>query len=92
MSAGAIKTYSATPGILRTFCGTCGGYLSWEDTQKDYVAVSIGSLDKEVLLEHGNLIAYSEHHIWCRDEIPGVTDTLPGERWFLDDDSHLVEK
>lgn len=54
------------------------------------MAVSVGSFDEDVLREHGNLLTYSIHHIWCKAEIKGVTDHLPGSKYQLDDDEEAT--
>lgn len=49
------------------------------------VAVSVGTFDRDVLVgAHGRLVTESGCHLFCGDEVPGVTDHLAGERWRED--------
>ena len=44
--ADALKTYQSSPGVDRTFCGTCGSNLTWQmDGYREYVGVALGSFD-----------------------------------------------
>ncbi|KAI3393064.1 hypothetical protein diail_4773 [Diaporthe ilicicola] len=49
----ALRSFSATPGIGRTFCSTCGGFISW---MKDggLVDVTVGTIDPLFLLGPGD--------------------------------------
>jgi hypothetical protein len=43
---GTAKTYDSSPGVTRTFCGTCGTTLTWVGAgHPGRVDVTIGSLD-----------------------------------------------
>ena len=44
--AGEPATHASSPGVRRTFCGTCGTTLGWERSDRpDRVDITIGSLD-----------------------------------------------
>ena len=45
MSPPAYKTFESSPGILRGFCGECGGSLMWYDTNNADFEILIGSMD-----------------------------------------------
>lgn len=89
-SEASIKHYSASEGITRSFCGTCGSVLAWCEDSSPRMAVTVGSFDEDALKLHGHLLTYSTHHIWCKDEIKGVTDHLPGSKYELDDDEEIT--
>ncbi|KAF2250161.1 hypothetical protein BU26DRAFT_518599 [Trematosphaeria pertusa] len=43
---GTIKTYASSPGVLRTFCGTCGALVTYScDDRPQMVDVGVGLLD-----------------------------------------------
>ena len=43
---GKPREYNSSPGVTRTFCGTCGTTLTWVgDKQPGRVDVTVGSLD-----------------------------------------------
>ncbi|KAK4189507.1 Mss4-like protein [Podospora australis] len=75
-----MKTYSASPIADRHFCGKCGSFLYWKakDASQDGLYLAVGSIDEEFLVGEN---AYGEalvngggKHIWCENEIKGVTD------------------
>ncbi|KAH6888126.1 Mss4-like protein [Thelonectria olida] len=89
-----LKTYHATPPCARGFCGDCGSFLFWRDERspEQRVSVAVGTFDKEVLKRWGPVVAGARTHLWCEDEIPGVTDHLEGEKWKLDCDGEGAER
>lgn len=40
----ARRSYSASPGIIREFCATCGGFLTWIKDD-GFLDVSVGTID-----------------------------------------------
>ncbi|WP_439815664.1 GFA family protein [Zavarzinia sp. CC-PAN008] len=40
-----LASYESSPGILRSFCRTCGSSLFWERVGQDKVAIAAGTLD-----------------------------------------------
>ena len=45
MSPEAYKTFSSSPGVIRGFCKDCGSTLTWHDTTKPDIDVTIGTID-----------------------------------------------
>lgn len=76
-----LRRYYASPGIARGFCGTCGGLVFWQREGGDTINVTLGSLDKAHLIEHGERLTSGTTHYWCDAMIPGATDNLRGEKW-----------
>ncbi|KAH7158048.1 Mss4-like protein [Dactylonectria estremocensis] len=83
-SQDTLKTFRASPGIARGFCGECGSFLFWRDESRPRIALAVGTFDKEALSQWGTLLTNAKRHLWCEDEIPGVTDHLKGDKWKLD--------
>ncbi|KAH8711046.1 hypothetical protein HC256_007873 [Beauveria bassiana] len=79
-SQATLKIYRATPGNARGFCGACGGFVFWAADEEDEMSVCVGTLDDDVLQRHGRVLTYAERHLFCVNEIPGVTDHLPGTK------------
>ncbi|KAM3524873.1 hypothetical protein NHJ13051_004287 [Beauveria bassiana] len=79
-SQATLKIYRATPGNARGFCGACGGFVFWAADEEDKMSVCVGTLDDDVLQRHGRVLTYAERHLFCVNEIPGVTDHLPGTK------------
>ncbi|KAI7773820.1 hypothetical protein LA080_009835 [Diaporthe eres] len=46
----ALRSFSATPGIRRGFCATCGGFLTWMKDEGSLVHVSVGTIDPVYLV------------------------------------------
>ncbi|KAF9020336.1 hypothetical protein BDZ89DRAFT_1020268 [Hymenopellis radicata] len=45
------RSYSATPGFVRTFCKQCGSWLTWANmNEPESVFILTGSIDEKVLL------------------------------------------
>ena len=40
-----LRWYQSSPIARRGFCGTCGSSLFWDPADRDYIAVSAGTLD-----------------------------------------------
>lgn len=68
----ALTWYVSSPGVRRGFCSTCGSSLFWDDTERDYMAIFAGSLDKPTGLE---LV----EHIFAEDrgDYYDIADTRP---------------
>lgn len=98
-----MKNYSASPNADRGFCGVCGSNLYWKPKSDKYVCFSVGTVDSLFLFGEGAdgtavpkggyglaLANGGGHHLWCANEIPGVTDNIPmlsnGTRWPGDDE------
>ena len=45
------------------------------------ICLTVGCFDKAALKDHGVILTDAKTHLWCNDEIPGVTDHLRGEKW-----------
>ncbi|OAA55626.1 Mss4-like protein [Cordyceps fumosorosea ARSEF 2679] len=84
-SRATLRTYRASANAERGFCGACGGMLFWAADGEDRVSVCVGSLDGEALSRYGRALTYAERHLYCVNEIEGVTDHLPGRRYQGDD-------
>jgi hypothetical protein len=84
-----LKTFRASPQAERAFCGDCGSWIYWKpaDKDKDYVCVSIGTVDPLYLFGEGAdgvevpkegfglaLGSCEGGHYWVGNEIKGVTD------------------
>lgn len=41
----ALRSFSATPGFVRGFCATCGGFLFWMKDNSSLVYLSVGNID-----------------------------------------------
>ena len=41
----SLRWYAASAKARRGFCGTCGSFLFWEPSHKDYVTVALGACD-----------------------------------------------
>ncbi|KFA78366.1 hypothetical protein S40288_09972 [Stachybotrys chartarum IBT 40288] len=88
-----LQRYYATPGIARSFCSACGGFLFWQNEDRPHISVSAGTLDKDVLRDHGaRLLKTATTHLWCANEVPGVTSQLAGERWRYDNEGEGAER
>lgn len=55
--------YVSSPGVVRTFCGTCGSSLTLTDTRFDEIYVAMATFD-----EPG--AAAPEFHIWRSERLP----------------------
>ncbi len=85
-SDAGLKRYSASPGAHRTFCGDCGSLLSWDRDGRDDVSVCVGTFDAEVLRRHGTVLTDARRHLFCGEEVAGVTDHLQGDKWVGDNE------
>ncbi|OAA75254.1 Mss4-like protein [Akanthomyces lecanii RCEF 1005] len=81
-----LKTYKASPPNSRGFCGDCGGLIYWAAEDEDKISVCVGSFDDDVLQKYGRVLTYAERHLYCVNDIPGVTDHLPGKKYPGNDD------
>ncbi|KAK7403832.1 hypothetical protein QQX98_010378 [Neonectria punicea] len=87
-----LKTFHATPECARGFCSECGSFLFWRQEASDRISMAVGTFDKEVLRRWGNVVAEANTHLWCEDEIPGVTDHLRGLRWKQDNEGEGAQR
>ncbi|KAI0184890.1 Mss4-like protein [Xylaria flabelliformis] len=98
--------YNATPDGERGFCTKCGSFLYWRhaDTSvSDRIGVAVGTVDPLFLFGEGAdgtqvpkggfghiLSNGGGGHLWCDNEIPGVTDKMEflqsGRRWPKSDE------
>ncbi|KAI1493376.1 glutathione-dependent formaldehyde-activating GFA [Biscogniauxia mediterranea] len=95
-----LNNYAATPGFQRGFCASCGSFLYWRDESRDDLALAVGCVDEEVLVggrrDDGSegfgfaLANLRGDHMWCENEIKGVTDRMVGPgcgvKWARDRD------
>lgn len=74
--------YEATGrGIRRAFCTYCGGFLYWRQVSTPYLELAVGTVDAKYLFGEGGNVSFGfalanggGTHIFCGNEIPGVTD------------------
>ena len=95
-----LKYYAAGPSAVRGFCGECGSFLYWKPNSDAYTCLTIGTIDPLYLFGEGAdgttvpkggysaaLASGGGHHLFCANDIPGVTDNMPlllaqgGTRW-----------
>lgn len=76
-----LQTYEATPGKRRGFCTNCGSYVFYSGVTSDYYQIAVGCIDAEYLKEYGTVLTKEQASLYCRNEIPQVTDHLGGERF-----------
>jgi hypothetical protein len=53
--------------------------------------LTVGCIDKADLKKYGVALTTACRHLWCADEILGVTDHLEGQRWKYDCDGEDAE-
>ena len=77
--AGEVRWFSATPGIRRGFCPTCGGFLFWKDAASDRTAFALGAIDGPTGLR-------LTRHIFVADkgDYYDIADGVPQWRTFDD--------
>ncbi|GAW16661.1 hypothetical protein ANO14919_060970 [Xylariales sp. No.14919] len=81
--------YYATPAAERGFCTKCGSFLYWRGigSEPETISIAVGSIDPLFLFGEGAdgvevpkggfgvaLAGGTGGHVWCANEIPGVTD------------------
>ena len=76
-----LKTYQATPGKNRAFCRECGSFLFFKSEGSKFISLAVGCFDAEPLKEYGPILTRIGANLWCKNEIEGVTDGLPGEKF-----------
>ncbi len=84
-SQATLQVYRASPPNARGFCSACGGFIYWAADDEDEMSVCVGTLDDDVLQRHGRVLTYAERHLYCVNDIPGVTDHLPGTKYKEND-------
>ena len=73
ITAGTPRELASSPGVVRTFCGTCGTPLTFrEPARPDVLDVTVGSLDDPAAFPPGE-------HIWTASTLPwlALDDDLP---------------
>ncbi|KAJ6439282.1 glutathione-dependent formaldehyde-activating enzyme domain-containing protein [Purpureocillium lavendulum] len=75
-----LRTYEAAPGNHRGFCCKCGSYMFFRRETSKLINLAVGCFDDEDLKLFGPLLTKAGGNLWCRNEIPGVTDHLVGEK------------
>lgn len=70
--ADRLTWYSATPGIKRGFCATCGSFLFWKMESRSYTSIGAGTFDGQSGLT-------LDRHIFCADkgDYYQIDDGLP---------------
>lgn len=70
--AEALRWFSATQGVRRGFCGTCGSHLFWDVDGRAELSIFAGSL-------HDGSGLQLVDHIFCRDkgDYYDITDDVP---------------
>lgn len=63
MTAGKPADYRSSPGVVRTFCGTCGSSLTLIDERFDEIYVAMATFDEPES-------AVPEFHIWRSERLP----------------------
>ncbi|KAK3939508.1 putative glutathione-dependent formaldehyde-activating enzyme [Diplogelasinospora grovesii] len=90
LSTSTLKHYSPTARAERGFCSDCGSLLYWRPTEGSHICVTVGTIDPLYLFGQGAdgkeipqggfgmaLTSGGGHHLFCSNEIPGVTDRFP---------------
>ncbi|KAH7304951.1 Mss4-like protein [Stachybotrys elegans] len=90
-SQSTLKNYHATPGYARGICTNCGSFLSWREEDSEFISLAVGCFDNKYLTKYGRVLAASQKHVWCGEEIPGVTDHLQGNKWRHDNEGEGAE-
>lgn len=98
-----LRSYRATPGAERCFCGACGSFLLWRSEGCDTLDLAVGCVDPEFLFgeeqvpgagegseRFGRALAGASTHMWCANEIAGVTDGMLRGRKIERDSKHGV--
>lgn len=49
----ALRFFSTKPGIKRSFCADCGGYINWILEESEYVCYALGTVDPLYLFGDG---------------------------------------
>ncbi|KAI1418850.1 Mss4-like protein [Xylaria sp. FL1777] len=100
----SLRRYNTTPAAERGSCTKCGSFLYWRRVipEADSIHVAVGSIDPLFLFGEGAdgvevpmggfgvaLANGTGGHVWCANEIPGVTDKMEylherGRRWAED--------
>ncbi|KAH8169778.1 glutathione-dependent formaldehyde-activating enzyme domain-containing protein [Sarocladium implicatum] len=90
-TASPLKSYSATPGVARGFCGDCGSFIYWRRESGDNIDLLVGTFDEDDLRKYGETLTTASVHLYCEREIKGVTDHLEGVKYKLDNEGEGVE-
>ncbi|GJN73889.1 glutathione-dependent formaldehyde-activating enzyme domain-containing protein [Purpureocillium lilacinum] len=75
-----LRTYQAEPDNHRGFCCNCGSYMFFRREKSKLINLAVGCFDDDDLRKYGPLLTKEGGNLWCRNEIPGVTDHLTGEK------------
>ncbi|KAJ9662387.1 hypothetical protein H2201_006095 [Coniosporium apollinis] len=81
------KTYRSSPSGKRSFCGKCGGSLTFcYDATPEETEIFLGSVDEEVLRgEWGRALCETRRHLWLENAVKGVTDGMKGRKYLTDE-------
>lgn len=79
-SDSTLRNYQATPTKDRGFCSNCGSYMYYRGETSRFINLAVGCFDKDDLQKYGTVLTKAGGHLYIRNEIPGVTDHLEGER------------
>lgn len=107
-----LKSFRATPGAERCFCGDCGSFVFWRSDALDTIDLAVGCFDPEYLFGEeqrvsdntareagrqgkrnegfGRALAGAVTHMWCANEIAGVTDGMLQGKKMERDSKHGV--
>ncbi|CEJ81210.1 hypothetical protein VHEMI01352 [[Torrubiella] hemipterigena] len=80
-ASSTLQNYEATPGKRRGFCTKCGSYLYYSGITSKNHSLAVGCFDEQYLKEFGPLLTKEGAVLYCKNEIPGVTDHLRGDRF-----------
>ena len=52
----------------------------------------VGTFDADVLKRFGRVLTDARRHLFCGDEVEGVTDHLKGEKWVGDNEGEGAKR
>lgn len=85
--------YASSKIGLRGFCRICGSSLSFSRPGSSTFEILLGTIDEEILKsDTGTQLCLGKGHIFCHNEVKGVTDALPGTSWGEDRDGDILRK
>lgn len=66
----------------RGFCRICGSSITYSNLGSPRLEILFGSVDQEILTSKvGTELCLGQGHLWCENEVKGVTDDMPGVHW-----------
>lgn len=87
LTRGALATYMSSDQAERGFCGRCGTPLTFRYLHSQYIAVSIGSLDKPETVKPANQYGIEARIAWFAD-----LHALPGDKTTEEDEPELASR